>query len=130
MSVSGKYLTCKINGVVIFDNYGWTVKESAVKLGRTTGRFLGFRATDQGVLGANISIKGYMDVASGQYEPVEAGTIITNLYLYRDQNDTTAAYEFPQANVFDSTQGGEIEGKVEWTSESESYGIYYCNDPT
>ena len=129
MSISGKYLTAKIDGVVIFDNYAWTATESSVKLGRTTGAFNGYRASDQGIQDVQVAIKGYMDVTSGMYAPVEAGIIIEDLYLYRDENDATAAFEIPVAKVFVSTQGGEVEGKIEWTSTIDSYGEYTYNDP-
>jgi hypothetical protein len=130
MSVSGKYMTCKIGTTVIFDNYAWTVDENNKELDRTTGAFNGFGAEDLGIQRARIAIKGYMDVSLGQYTVVSTNTIITNLNLYRDENDTTPAYNFPTAKVFKSSQGGEVDGKIEWTSSINSYGDYTINDPT
>jgi len=130
--ISGKYLEAKIGGmapVFIAGNYAWTAEEGADELDGTTGEDEGFENPDDGVYSCAINLKGYMDVATGQYAVVRRGTLIENLKLYRDKDDATPAYVFPVAKVFNSTQGGEVKGKVEWTSRIKAKGAYTYNDP-
>src|SRR5262245_47421418 len=114
MSVSGKFMSCTINGVEIFDNYAWTAEEGGDVLERTAGRHQGKEAEDMGVENCHVTIRGYMDVELGQYVPVRRGTIITNLRLFRDRGDSTPAFDIPEALSVRSKQGGEVKGKVEW----------------
>ena len=130
MSISGKYLTAMINGVVIQDNYSWSMDEGGDALDRTTGFWNGWEAEDMGVQNGHVSIKGYMDVANGQYIPIRRGTILTNLELFRNQDDATAAFTIAEALVVRSTQGGEIRGKIEWSCEVHSRGEVIANDPS
>jgi hypothetical protein len=129
MSVSGKFLTCTINGVEVFDNFAWEAEEGGDVLERTAGRHNGKEAEDMGVENCHISIKGHMDVQLGQYTPVRRGTIITNLKLYRNRNDSTPAFDIPEALSARSKQGGEIKGKVAWDAEVHTRGEYTYNDP-
>ena len=129
MSVSGKFMTCKIDTVEIFDNYAWDANEGADVLERTSGRHLGYEAEDLGVYNNHITIKGYMDVVLGQYTPVRRGTIITNLKLFRLASDSAPAFAIPIAVVVSSRQGGEIKGKIEWNCEVHSHGPYTYADP-
>lgn len=121
-------MTCTINGIVIADNYAWDVDEEAKELDRTVGANNGFGNLDLGVQRATISIKGYMDVATGQYTKVEAGQIITNLYLYRDSADSYPSYSFPSVAVPKSKQGGEVDGKIEWSATFKNRGSYTSAD--
>ena len=130
MSISGKYLTATIDGTEIFDNYAWDAAESGDELDRTTGAFAGYSATDVGVKSCRVTIKGYMDVTTGQYVAVKVSeTNITNLKLYRSSDDATPAFEFPEATIVKSRQGGEVKGKIEWQAEIVNYGEYTANDP-
>lgn len=129
MSISGKYLEAKINGVFISGNYAWTVDESADDLDATTGEDDGYANHHDGVWDATINLKGYMDVAAGEYTPVRRGTVITNLQLYRDKDDDDPAFEFPSCLVLQSTQGGEVRGKIEWSARVVLRGTYTYNDP-
>ncbi len=128
MSISGKYMTCLIGSTVVADNYAWDVDEDAKELDRTVGADNGYGDLDLGVQRATISIKGYMDVATGQYTKVEAGQIISNVHLYRDSADAIPAYTFPLVAVPKSKQGGEVDGKIEWSATFKNKGGYTCVD--
>ena len=129
MSISGKYLIGKINGVVIHGNYAWTVEESADDLDGTTAEDAGYANHHDGVWDGVINLKGYMDITDGNYTVVRRGTTITNLQCYRNIDDADPAFEFPSCLVLNSTQGGEVRGKVEWTCRAVIKGTYTYNDP-
>lgn len=130
MSVSGKYMTCSINGLEIFDNYSWSMDEGGDALDRTTGAWNGWEAEDMGVQNGHVSIKGYMDVSTGQYLPIRRGQIITNLLLFPDENSIVPSFTIPEALIVRSTQGGEIRGKIEWSCEVHSRGEVIATDPS
>ncbi len=129
MSVSGKYLTATINGTVIEGNYAWEAEEGGDVLDRTTGADQGAARQDMGVQDCRVSIRGYMDVVTGQYTPVRRGTVIENLELFRTDADVTPAYSIPEALVSRSKQKAEVRGKVEWDCDCLANGEYTCTDP-
>ena len=129
MSVSGKYLTAKIGAAEIVGNYSWSVTERYDKIDAITAADGGNNRKDFGVGEADISLKLLIDVADGEVEPVVAGTEITNLKLYRKASDAQPAYLFPTARIFESTQGAEIRGRVEFTCSGENVGSYTRNEP-
>jgi hypothetical protein len=132
VSISGKYMETKIGDVspvFVAGNYGWTVEESADDLDGTTGEDDGYANHYDGVWDAVVNLKGYMDVAAGEYTPVRRGTTISNLKLYRDKDDATPAFTFPSCLVLNSTQGGEVRGKIEWTARIVLKGTYTYADP-
>ncbi|AMV28788.1 hypothetical protein VT84_30625 [Gemmata sp. SH-PL17] len=129
MSVSGKYLTAKIGAAEIKGTYAWRVSERYEKLDAITAADNGNNRKDFGVGEAEISLRLLIDIASGAYEPVAAGTEITALTLYRKKGDAQPAYSFPLVRIFDSEQGAEIRGRVEVNATGENVGIYARNEP-
>ena len=132
MAISGKEIQAKIGGmspVAINGNYAWTAEEAVAELDGTTAEDDGFENPEAGLKSCVVNLKGYMDVQAGEYTPVVAGTTISNLKLYRDKDDATPAFVFTSALVLNSTQGGEVNGKVEWTARVKSKGSYTYNDP-
>jgi hypothetical protein len=130
MSISGKFMTCKIGPTVITLNSAWTADEEVKELDRTTGADLGFRNRDGGVQDLRITIKAYYDIATGQYAECEAGTVITNLSLYRDINDAEPAFLIPSCIALKSTQSAEVDGKIEWNAQIAIKGSYTYNEGT
>lgn len=132
MSFSGKKMEAKIGDVspvFVAGNYAWDAEEEADELDGTTGEDEGYKNPDDGLWGLTVNLKGYMDVAAGEYTPVRRGTLITNLKLYRDKDDATPAFVIPLAKVFRSRQGGEVSGKIEWAATVKAKGAYTYNDP-
>jgi hypothetical protein len=129
VSISGKFMTCAINGVEIVGNYEWEVDEAGAVLDRTVGADGGKARQDTGVDDTTVSIRGYMDIADGQYTPVRRGTEITNLNLYRNSDDVTPAFEISEAIVSRSNQKAAVRGKVEWSATVLTQGAFDYNDP-
>ena len=129
MSISGKFITCTIGNVEVEGNYAWEVEEGGDVLDRTVGSDNGAARQDMGVQDCRISIRGYMDVSTGNYIPVRRGTVISNLELFRNDTDTNAAFVIPEALVSRSKQKAEVRGKVEWDCDALANGEYTCNDP-
>jgi len=131
VSISGKYLTCSINGVEIAGNYAWDADEGGDVLDATVGADRGWERENMGVQNLHVTIKGYMDVSTGQYTRVRRGAEITNLELYRHIDDATPAFSVSEALAVRSRQGGEVRGKVEWSCEVHSQGdVVTYNDPS
>lgn len=99
MSVSGKYLACTIDGVDFEDLMDWTVDEDSEAAERVTGSTGGFHDEDSGILKATITMNFVQDTTTGFYAAVAAGTVITNLRLWRNAGDTNPAFLFPLARV-------------------------------
>lgn len=130
MSISGKYLTCTIGATEIAGNYAWDADEGGDVLDATVGSDRGWEREDMGVQNLHVTIKGYMDVSTGQYAVVRRGTVISNLMLYRHLDDETPAFVVESALVVRSRQGGEVRGKLEWNAEVHSQGdVVTYNDP-
>lgn len=129
MSISGKYMEARIGATVVRGNFAWSAEEGAAELDGTTAQDNGFENPDDGLYSLVVNLRGYMDVATGQYVPVRRGTTISNLRLYRNKNDLAPAFDVPVAKVFNSTQGGEVAGKIEWTARVKAKGSYTYNDP-
>jgi hypothetical protein len=128
-TISGKYLTVYLDGVELRSNYAWTAEEGGDVLDRTVGADLGYENEDMGVQNLHVTIKLYLDIATGEPSRVRRGTVLENLALYRNVEDAIAAYELPLALVVRRTQGGEIRGKMEVSCEVHSKGPYTDNDP-
>lgn len=129
MSVSGKYMTAKIGAAVIVGNHGWTVEEDFEKLDAVTAADAGANRKDFGVGEAQITLKLLLDVTTGAYNPVCAGTEIAQLKLYRNASDLSPAFTFPIARIFRSSQGAEIRGRFEVTASGENVGTYTRAEP-
>lgn len=130
MSVSGKKIAAKIGTALIVGLVGWKARESAIELDATTGADLGYEHPEAGVLGLTVEISGVMDITSGEYIPIRAGTIFTNLKLYRDVTDTTEAYLIPTATALESSQGADVKGRFDISATVKSIGSYTVNDPS
>lgn len=129
MSVSGKKLSMKVGVTTFAAIVGWTVREKVDELDAATAADAGYDHPDAGFAGATIEIKGVLDITTGVYSPIKAGTTITTLKLYRDINDTTEAYSFPTALVVESSQGAENRGRFEISATAKSSGTYTYNEP-
>jgi hypothetical protein len=105
------------------------VREKFERLDAITAADAGANRRDFGVGEAAITLRLLIDCTTGKYEPIVAGTEITTLKLYRQSTDTSPAYTFPIARVFDSSQGGEIRGRFEVTAEAENVGTYTRAEP-
>ncbi|MBA4192479.1 MAG: hypothetical protein C0467_31305 [Planctomycetaceae bacterium] len=131
--ISAKLIEAKIGDVspvFIPGNQAWSVTEKAAELEGETGEDEGYENPDDGLWGATIELRCFMDTVTGEYVAIRRGTLITNLKLYRDKDDTLPAFVFPLCKVFTSTQGGETKGRVEVTATIRSKGPYSCNDPS
>jgi hypothetical protein len=106
----------------------WRARESADELDATTAADAGYAHPDTGVLGLTVEISGVMDLTSGDYTPIRAGTAITTLKLYRDI-DVTEAFLIGSAVVIESSQGGSIRERFEISATIKSVGSYTYNDP-
>lgn len=129
-TISGKYLTVAIGATELDGNYAWSVDQGGDKIDRTVGADRGKSRTDVGVEDTSITIKLYLDIATGQPSIVRRGTTLTSLMLYRSIDDTSPAYDFPEALVIKRTEGGEVRGKLEVTCEIVAQGSYTENDAT
>lgn len=129
MSVSGKKIAAKIGTTLIVGLVSWRVRESSQELDATTGADAGYEHPDNGVLGATIELNGVMDLTSGEYVPIRAGTEFTDLKCYRDAADTDPAFLFPTARVFESGQGGGVKERFEINCTAKSVGSYTVTDP-
>lgn len=128
---TGAFMEAKIGGmapVFIAGNYAWDVDEQSDDHEGTTGEDAGFENGCTGVGVAVITLKGWMDIAAGEYTPVRAKTIINDLKLYLDEA-STVNWTFPVAEVITSKQGGQVKGKVEWSATIRSRGAYTYADP-
>jgi hypothetical protein len=130
MSISGKFMTVKIGAVVVPLNSEWSVDEDVKELDRTTGADLGFRNRDGGIQDLHANLKAYMDISTGQYAEVQAGTVISNLNLYRDINDASPAFVIPSCLSLKSNQSVIVDDKCTWTANVATKGSYTYNDPT
>lgn len=128
MSISGKYLTVAIGDNELAGNYGWTAEEGGDVLDRTVGADGGKEREDMGVENCHITIKLYLDIATGQPSLVKRGTVLNSLKLYRNRDDATPAFDIPEALVVRRTQGGEVRGKMEVSCEIHTQGDYTEND--
>ena len=129
MSVSGKKISAKIGVTTVTGIVSWRVREKADELDATTAADAGYDHPDDGLWGATIEMKGVLDITTGVYLPIRRGTVLTNLNLFRDINDVTAAFVFPIAKVFESSQGAEIRGRFEIDATAKSVGTYTYNEP-
>lgn len=129
MSVSGKKISGTINGADIVGLVSWRATEEVVELDATTAADNGYARPDGGLKSLTVEISGVMDLADGDYTSIRAGTAITNLLLYRDVDDATAAFTIANAQVFRSTQGAEIRGRFEISCTIKSIGEYEAANP-
>ena len=129
MSVSGKYIVAKINGTIVAGVQEWEADETIDQLDGTTGADEGFEADDGGIQRVVVTMNLVQDITTGVYSAVRAGTSITNLTLYRDKDDAQPAFSIPIFRVFQSTNRGEVRGRVTVRVVGRSYGTYTVNDP-
>lgn len=112
MSVSGKYLAVTLDGVDLEDPMDWDVSEDSEAAERTSGSTGGYHDEDSGVLKATITINFVQDTTTGFYTEIAAGTVLTNLRLFRNAGDTNPAYLFPLARVQRSGQKVQVRGSI------------------
>ena len=122
MSISGKKLTCLVDGVELSDNYEWSADEGADMLDRTCGKHGGHEFEDAGVEHHHYTVKGYLDIATGEVGRVRQGTLLTDVQLYVDLDDPTPIYVLTDAIVARFSLGGQVKGKFEYTAEIHSRG--------
>lgn len=127
--ISGAYLSAKINGQTVAGLMAWRAKESSAKLKGTTGANRGFTANKHGCQTLSVDLQIIQDITRTPYTPVSAGTVMTDLELFRDQDDATPAFSIPTFNVFDSDNGAEAEGSFTINASGENDGAYTKNDP-
>lgn len=129
MSVSGKKLAAAINGTAVVGLVSWRLSETSQELDATTGADLGFESPDHGLLGCQVELGGTMDLTTGRYVPLRAGTTLANLRLFREVTDVTPAALIPTALILQSNQGGEVRGRFEIAATIKSKGSYTISDP-
>lgn len=122
MSISGKFLTAKINTTVIAGVHEWTVNETADRLEATTGADGGRGKKDVGVIDTTVRIVFYFDITTGEHLFIAAGTTITTLKLFADGAAVTPLYSFTTAKVFDKTVRGQIRDRFIVDTDIEAYG--------
>jgi len=128
MSVSGKFLTAKIGTATIVGVTEWNAEEDPDVLDATVGG-PGYTDTDTGPGDVRVTMTVLIDTTTGQYAPVRAQTLITNLKLYRIVTDTTPAFTLPAAIVTRSSQRAAARGRVEATIECKNKGVYSAAEP-
>lgn len=69
------------------------------------------------------------NLASGIYAAVRAGTLLTNLKLYRTSADNQPAFTIPLAKVYESTNAGKVRDRFTTAVKARSKGPYSGTDP-
>jgi hypothetical protein len=128
MSISGAYLSAKVNGVAFSGLHGWTASTTGTdKLDATTGADGGYTKTDIGCKNLRVSLKLLFDVTDGITVTLEEGDILSDVELYRHQGDDEPAYDLPEAIVVGDTETVEVRGRIEIDAEIENRGPYTKN---
>ena len=128
-TISGKYLAVVIGNVVIVGAQEWTCRETTDQLDGTTGADQGYENDDNGLVRAEIDIMLVQNLASGIYAAVRAGTLLTNLKLYRTSADNQPAFTIPLAKVYESTNAGKVRDRFTTAVKARSKGPYSGTDP-
>jgi hypothetical protein len=129
MAISGKKLSVDINGATLLGIVSWRASERVEELDAASAATNGFDNPEAGFGGCTVSIRGWFDILTGDYAPLRAGTVLTNLELFRNIDDVTPAFLFASALVMESDQGAENRGRFEINATVKSKGSYTYNDP-
>jgi hypothetical protein len=130
VSISGKFLTATIGTTPIDGTHEWSVQETVDALEATDGASGGRAKKDFGVTDTKIRVTFYLDVTTGAYTFIRAGTSLTNLALYADANSATPLYVIGDASVFSATVRGQIRDRFIVDAEIEAYGdCVVASDP-
>jgi hypothetical protein len=129
MAISGKKLSVDVNGTTLLGVVSWRVREAADELDASSAASGGYNDVEAGFIGATIEIRGWFDILTGDYTPIRAGTTLTNLELFRDITDVTAAFTFASALVVSSDQGAENRGRFEINATVKNKGSYTYDEP-
>lgn len=108
MPITGKFLSCTINGTVLAGTHEWSVQETADRLDATTGANNGRGRKEAGVIDTRIRVTFYLDITSGLFTAVRPGTVLTNLRLFTRSAASNPVYLFSSATVFDMTVRGQV----------------------
>ncbi len=128
-TISGKHATGSVNSNVLAGCHQWAFEESVDNLDGTTGSDGGYANPFAGVKSGTVRMQVYFNVATGVYTPIQAGTTVTDLWLYDDVVNGTALIQIPSGVVMRSTKTAETRGRIEVTCEIATKGIYTVNDP-
>jgi hypothetical protein len=122
MSISGKYLSAAIGMTNIEGTHEWSFDEKGDRLEATVGSTNGRGRKDVGVIDSNIRIVFYLDITSGEYAFIRAGTTLSNLALFHDMNADDPMFLIATAKVFDSRVRGQVRERMIVEAEIEPYG--------
>jgi len=130
VSISGKYLGAAVGMTDISGVHEWSMDETGDPLDATTGADNGRGKKDVGVIDTRIRVVFYLDISSGVYAFIRAGTTLTNLKLFHDLNALTPLAAFTTATVFTSRVRGQIRDRMIVEAEIEPYGdVITVTDP-
>lgn len=128
MSVSGAYLECKVNGVVVNGTHEWEADDSGGDvLDATTGNKGGFTDTDVGCNDLRVTLRLLFDITDGIDVNLKRGTVLTEVLLYRRSGDTLPAYELPTAIVIGKPTTVQVHGRVETNATIKNKGSFTEN---
>lgn len=122
--ISGKYLTATLGAMAtnIDGTHEWQAQESADRIEATTGANNGRAKKDAGVIETRIRVVFYLDIATGLYAFIRAGTVLTDLKLWHDSAALAPVFAISSATVFDSTVRGQVRGQMIVEAEIEANG--------
>jgi hypothetical protein len=131
VSISGAFLEAKIGAspVVLPGVQEWTVEEEVEELDRSSGASGGKGDRDAGIGDATITMRLFQDTTTGVYAVIKAGTVLTDLILFRNSGDTDPAFSFPTALVIRSGNPVRVRGGVYLDITAKNKGTYTTNDP-
>lgn len=122
MSISGKFLTAKLGTALIVGTHEIGADEEADRLEATTGADNGRARKDAGVVETRMRVVLYLDVTSGVYTTLRAGTTLTDLKFFARAAATTPIYAATSATVFSMRLRGQIRDRFIVECEIEPNG--------
>lgn len=127
--ISGKFLVATVGNVVLNGLQEWEVEETVDRLDGTTGGDAGFENDDMGVRAAEARFTLVQNLATGKYAEIMAGTILTEVRLYRSFTDNVPAFYFPLMRVYQSRNGGRVRDRFMVNVTARSNGSYAVYNP-
>lgn len=124
-SVSGKYLACTINGTELDGLHDWEADDGGTpELDRTAGKDRGYTNRDVGPFDLVVRLRLYFILGVSNTIPIQTGTIITDLALFRDVDDAVPAYFLPEAIVTSKPSRAAVAGRLEVDATVKNRGPF------
>lgn len=127
-SISGAYLEAEIGGVEVNGLHAWEADDAGGDvLEATTSKGLGATNTDTGCIDLKVTLRLYFNIADGIQVDLRFGTILLNVWLFRNRGDSLPAFQMPVAVVIGSPQTVEVRGRCEMTVTIKNKGQWVDN---